>query len=441
MRRRIVSWWRPLMAAMAIAGIAGVLNWSGAGAHAVLLRSTPASGQTLVQAPDHIELLFSEPLDPVFSSVGVVNASGQRVDGGDSHLDPSNDHLLLVTLLPGLPGGVYTVGWRSLSAIDIHPDAGRYPLFVGVTATPNVLSTTSAEVTATPETTLGRWWFSAAASLFGGVLATWKLVLGGALVDPSRDLVRRRMQQLIVLGGALLIAGTLFTAVAQAAAAANVPLSSAVGKPLSDLLLRGRFASIWWPRMGLEIASLLLIAFGGVDGLASECALATLPAVLLTSALTSHGAALAAGVGLGIAIDWLHIVGATAWVGGLVAVLSCLAVIPRTSGAFGLLVGRFGRFALVAALLVLLSGVLQGALELGSWPALTASLYGQLVLVKVVLLAAMLLLAGFNEWHTRGRVYAAALGLRRGVGIELGLGVLVLAAAAMLSGTPPSPAS
>jgi len=94
-----------------------------------------------------------------------------------------------------------------------------------------------------------------------------------------------------------------------------VPLTAALGQPLSDLLLRGRFAAIWWPRIGLEVASLLLVAFGGLDGLAAECALATLPGVLLTSALTSHGAALQAIAGVGIASDWLHIVGATVWVG------------------------------------------------------------------------------------------------------------------------------
>jgi copper transport protein len=405
----------------------------------VLLRATPSGDVTLAQPLELVQLLFSEPLDPLFSSVRVFDSTGKAVDTGDSHVDPANDHLLVVSVAPGVPKGVYTVNWRSLSAIDVHPDKGRYQLFIGVPVTRS--SSASALTTATPETTLGRWWFYLAASLFGGVLATWKLVIGAAFAGSSRDIIQRRMYLLIVLGGALLIVGTLFTAVAQAAAAANVPLANAVGKPLSDLLLRGRFASIWWPRMGLEIASLLLIAFGGVDGLASECALATLPAVLLTSALTSHGAALAAGVGLGIAIDWLHILGAAAWVGGLVALLSCVALIPRTAAAFGPLVSRFGRFALVAATLVLLSGVLQGVLELGSWTALTASLYGQLVLVKVALLLAMLLLAGFNEWQTRGRVYAAALGLRRGVGVELGLGVLALAVAAMLGGTPPSPGS
>ena len=66
------------------------------------------------------------------------------------------------------------------------------------------------------------------------------------------------------------------------------------------------------------MTSLLLVAFGGLDGLAADCALAMLPGVLLTSGLTSHGAALPVGATLGIAVDWLHIVGATAWIGGLV---------------------------------------------------------------------------------------------------------------------------
>jgi putative copper export protein len=193
--------------------------------------------------------------------------------------------------------------------------------------------------------------------------------------------------------------------------------------------------------MGLEVTSLLLVAFGGIEGLAAECALATLPAVLLTSALTSHGAALAGAAVLGIAVDWLHIVGATGWVGGLIALLACLALLRGQRGSheqLGRVVGRFGRFAIVPSSAVLLSGVLQSGLELGSWSALTATLYGQLVLVKLGLLLAMLLVAGFNEWQIR-RTAAAALGLRRGVRFELGLGVVVLAVAAVLSGTPPSP--
>jgi copper transport protein len=404
-------------------------------AHAVLLRATPSSTQSLPQAPRLVQLLFSEPLDPVFSRVQVSNANGQRVDLGDSRLDPDDDRLLEVSVQPGLPNAVYVVSWRSLSAIDVHPDEGEYPLFVGVPVTQQTASE-SLTTTATPETTFGRWWFYVAASLFGGVLATWKLVLGPALAGtPSYASMRRRAYRLIVAGGVLLVLGTLFTAVAQAASAANVGLLDGIGQPLADLLLRGRFAAIWWPRVGLEVASLLLVALGGIDGLASECALATLPAVLLTSALTSHGAALAGRTAPGIAIDWLHIVAATAWVGGLVA----LGVVParvRSQTEWPLVLARFARLALVASLLVLLSGVVQGALEVSSVAALVGTLYGQLVLLKSTFLVGMLVLAGWNEWRRRA---AGMVGLQPGVRLELVVGVIVFGVAAVLSGTPPAP--
>ena len=437
------------MVAAWMGGLVAVALWpSVASAHAVLLRATPSSTVSLEQAPAQVQLLFSEPLDPVFSKVRVLNSNGRQVDRADSHVDPDNDRLLVASLQPNLPNGIYTVTWRSLSAIDVHPDDGEYPLFVGVPVTSAVTATVTSAFTATPATTLGRWWFYVAASLFGGVLAAWKFVLSGLLVGEHagmRPVMRRVTCRLVVLGGGLLIVGTLFTAVAQASAAANVPLLDAIGRPVADLLLRGRFASIWWPRMGLEVASLLLIVFGGIDGLASECGLATLPAVLLTSALTSHGAALSRSAGTGIAVDWLHIVGATAWVGGLLIVLSFALVLRGSEDPSALLrpmVARFGRFALLSALVVLSSGVLQGTLEVGSWTALQTTLYGQLVLLKTLLLIAMLLLAGFNEWRARttSRVAIAQVrGFGRGLSVELAFGMVVFAVAAMLSGTPPPP--
>jgi copper transport protein len=434
-----------LWAAVVAVGLALAVGPATVAAHAVLLRATPSSRQMLTRAPDQVELLFSEPLDRVFSSVSVINEAGQRVDAGDGKVDPADDHLLVVSLSSGLPNGVYTVLWRSLSSIDVHPDEGQYQLFVGVPVTQQALSSASAVISATPETTFGRWWFYLGASLFGGSLAMWKFVLSRSLSGPylaARAAVRRRAYRLVVLGGVLLIVGTLFTAMAQAAAAANVSLLDAVGQPMADLLLRGRFASIWWPRMGLEVASLLLIVAGGLEGLASECALATLPAVLLTSALTSHGAAVPLGAAPGIAIDWLHIVGATAWVGGLIG----LAVVAPTlwgmapAGSDGLMrrvVVSFGQFALAASLAVVLSGALQSILELGSWGALLSTAYGQLVLVKAGLLAVMLLLALMNEWRVR-TASSLTLGLIGGVRAELAIGLIVLAVAALLSGTPPS---
>jgi copper transport protein len=429
---------------LAAVGFLGLIAGAGLSAekvlaHAVLLRAIPSGSQTLARAPDEIRLLFTEPIDIVFSGIHVINAGGQLVDQGDAHVDPGDDHQLVLALQPALPDGIYTVAWRSLSTIDVHPDQGQYALFVGVpvSAAASVATGSLTLAATTPETTVGRWWFYLAASVFGGVLAAWKLVVGPILADGRTEVraaVRRRTQRLVVLGGVLLVIGTLFSAVAQAASAAGVPLVAGFGQPLSDLLLRGRFAAIWWPRIGLEVASLLLVAFGGLDGLAAECALATLPGVLLTSALTSHGAALQALAGVGIASDWLHIVGATGWVGGLIGALICLPVVWTDHAALPRLMARFARFALAASALVVLSGVVQAILEVGSWSALVATGYGQLVLVKIALLLAMLLMAAFNTWQVPKRPPPI---LRRGVRAELALGVVVLAVAAMLTGTPP----
>ena len=106
------------------------------------------------------------------------------------------------------------------------------------------------------------------------------------------------------------------------------------------------------------------------------------------------------------------------------------------------LVGRFGRLALIAAAIVLLSGALQGALEVGSLAGLATTLYGQLLLIKIGLLAMMLLLAGMNEWRARatsGLAVVPVQGFGRGLGVELTLGVVVFGVAALLSSTPPTP--
>src|SRR6202011_3561640 len=117
--------------------------------------------------------------------------------------DQNDDHQLVVTLPPGLANGVYTVAWRSLSTIDVHPDEGEYALYVGVQVPTGTTATTTNLTTATPETKLGRWWFYLAASLFGGVLATWKLVVSNVLVGAHADAyaaARRTAYRMIILG-------------------------------------------------------------------------------------------------------------------------------------------------------------------------------------------------------------------------------------------------
>jgi putative copper export protein len=78
---------------------------------------------------------------------------------------------------------------------------------------------------------------------------------------------------------------------------------------------------------------------------------------------------------------------------------------------------------------LVVSGTIQAVIEVGSWEALTSTVYGQGVLIKVAVLLAMLVIA-LAVRLGRGR-------FERGIKAELALGIAVLAVAAVVAGTTP----
>ena len=97
---------------------------SGASAHAFLDRSAPAVGSTVHPSPAEVRLWFSEDVEPIFSTVRVLDANGKRVDKADKRVDDS-DHTVLRVSLPNLPAGTYRVVWRVVS-IDTHVTEGKF---------------------------------------------------------------------------------------------------------------------------------------------------------------------------------------------------------------------------------------------------------------------------------------------------------------------------
>ncbi len=95
-----------------------------AGAHAFLERAYPRVGSTVRTSPARVRLWFTEQLEPAFSSVQVIDKSGQRVDKADSQVDPAAPKQLRISLSP-LPPGTYKVIWRVLS-VDTHITEGNF---------------------------------------------------------------------------------------------------------------------------------------------------------------------------------------------------------------------------------------------------------------------------------------------------------------------------
>ena len=92
--------------------------------HAFLERAEPRVGSTVKAAPAQVRVWFTEALEPAFSTLEVVNQSGDRVDRGPAKVDAASPALLQVPLEP-LGPGVYRVKWRVLS-IDTHVTEGDF---------------------------------------------------------------------------------------------------------------------------------------------------------------------------------------------------------------------------------------------------------------------------------------------------------------------------
>lgn len=94
-----------------------------ASAHPSLLRSEPAAGAK-VNAPSVVSLWFSEKIEPVFSKVEIIDASGAHFEDGKATVAPGEGKRLDARLKP-LPAGQYRVRWRAIAA-DTHKVGGSF---------------------------------------------------------------------------------------------------------------------------------------------------------------------------------------------------------------------------------------------------------------------------------------------------------------------------
>lgn len=100
------------------------------GAHGELREGRPAPGSELDEAPDRVDLWFTEPLDPNQATLSVTDASGSEMSVGAAGVDPADGTHLSALLQLDLPGGAYTVSWHVVSAADGHPAIGGYTFAV-----------------------------------------------------------------------------------------------------------------------------------------------------------------------------------------------------------------------------------------------------------------------------------------------------------------------
>jgi copper transport protein len=452
---------RRLLVAFAGMAVVAAAAPAAASAHAALLRTSPVASVITNSAPGRVLLTYSEAVEPRFAIVSVTDAAGHQVTTGPpsrSATDPDT----LVAPLARIPSGWYLVYWRVISA-DGHPVRGAFTFAVGPNPGPAPVFPvpSTSETAATGRLLVARWIvFLAALSAVG--LYVLRVLTARPVVRAVRGSSLRAVTwALWICLAVALIATPIYLDLSTAqfalrspfAVGAIVPLvrASAFGRAfLCFEVVLGLFAlsalvTVWVDRPDRQrrsIAELLAVA----GGLGSAGALFLVPGIAGHANTTSPRA-------LSLLFDWVHLAAAAVWVGGLVGLL----VLWRSTrdllrvALLSLVVPRFSRIAFVSVVLLIGAGTGASVLHMPTLSAFWQTSYGQALGIKILLLAAALLLAAVNLARTKPRLEAAASRpeLARGAAVLLRRLVAgetvfvwgaVFAAAVLSSLAPPSKA-
>ena len=436
-------------------------------AHGALKQAEPAADAVLDSVPRMIRLTFTEPAELAVGRVELTGPGGWAVGLTPlRHGDSST--VMIADILEPLIAGEYTVAWQ-VAGRDGHPVRGTYRFRIAEGAAGSVTASESRQASAAavassssqatsegdvPEVAA----FDAESPLFAairwlGFAGLLSLIGSGAfagLIIPAvarrgapatwATESERRARRVGVIAVAVLFVAFVLRLGAQATAVNGSPLDldpalvtdtswgrawliqlAGIAVALGGLALAGRSRQAGWLMVG---AGFVVVAAG--------------------SALSGHAAAVPDAAALAMTVDTLHVLGAGAWLGTLMLIVAVglpLAIRHSTEATGSVtrtLVEAFSPYALSFAGLVVASGVVSAWMQLGALAALWETRYGQVLLVKLGLVAMLLALGAYNGFRARPSLGDAVADRRigRSSGVELVAALLVLAVTAVLVATP-----
>ncbi|TML95259.1 MAG: hypothetical protein E6G10_28590, partial [Actinobacteria bacterium] len=405
MRRRLA----PLLVAAAVLGPAAP-----AGAHSAFLGSVPEPGQRLERTPAAIRLSFTEPLVRRLSKARLIAVAGGRHVAASLHevgtrrleLRPERD----------LARGAYRVEWRTVSTEDGHALEGSFSFGVRTAAVGG-----AHDVEQSPLARGGilrvaaRLGFYAALLLFAGALFLQALLpaRAGLWIVPTsmRPELGTEGRERLLERYAAVVRDAGIAAIGLGAAVALLDALDAAGgfspPDMSEYLLASAAG-----RARVTVVALLLAAALAARRVRRAPAVGAAGA-LAAVALSGHANS-ASPRTLALLTDWVHLMGAATWAGGIALIVAVWGPALRTleRGArlavMRRVLERFGAVALPSFALLVASGTVNAVIELGTPSALLDSSYGGVLLVKVSLVAIIAAISFQHAFRLRPRLLAVS---------------------------------
>src|SRR2546423_489843 len=444
---------------------------SRAWAHAHLKRSEPAAGSKVTSSPQLIRLWFSEQPELSMTLISLRDANGKVWVLAGPQKDPTDPLAVSVRVSESLPAGRYAVAWRT-AASDGHPSHGTFGFILLTEAAP--LTKTPEQVGATIDTTgAGRpspvtsaggesaeeadaasSWSNSLARAFSfvGILALIGAAAFRALVLPrARGIdaaARVRMEsRAAVLGftaSVLVIVSALARLFLESQMMSAMPGMQTMG--MTDMAMHTRWGLILRLELGAAVVALVSFVFAA-RRLRGAWLVASVTALVLgiTPALAGHAAASPKFTSLMILSDFLHALGGASWLGSLLVVmvvgvpLSLMLDGVERWSSIASLVNSFSPVALASVTVVVVSGLVASWVHLEHLSALWQTTYGQVLLLKLVLVAIALTIGAYNLRRVQPQLVneVGAIRLARSTLLELAFGFLILLVTGFLTGISP----
>lgn len=256
---------------------------------------------------------------------------------------------------------------------------------------------------------------AARAAHFAATAATAGTLLFRAVVaEPAlhsaeqlKPAVEGRLRGLVWSGLAISLISGVPWLLLQAAAMSGQTFGEALTSgAVVTVLNETQFGLVSEIRLALAILLALCLAFDRRQT-ARWLALVTAVGLVAAIAWTGHAASTPSSLGvLHLAADALHLCGAAAWTGGLMSLALLLNMFRRHREFAGPMfqldvVRRFSLLGMASVAALVISGIVNAWILVGSFRALVLTDYGWILMLKIAAFLAMVALAGVNRlWLT-----------------------------------------
>ena len=420
-------------------------------AHPFTEETIPSLTSNAPAGTTEVIVFFSEPVDINFSELKVFDNNGNQVDNKDTNY--YEGELSLIVTTPPLEDGVYTATTKVLSKVDGHLVPGAFLFAVGdVIVDPSMLGIEQpSELVFLPEAG-ARYPGIVGQTIVLGVVISSLFIWGTQNKQSIKEELEKiesihhgKFMSLTGIGLGLVFVSNILMIAVQSMRLEVSPFDA----------IQTDFGMIWILRMIITV--ILLGIWFGLDRskvLSKKNQIPMLIAMLAlisTSSLIGHGAA--SGETPAIVLDYIHNLVSGIWIGGMIyfvftllPTFSQLKESKREKMSL-LMIPRFSISFIIAVGIVIITGpTLLWFLE-SDVGLITESVYGQLIILKIAIAAAMIAFGGFLQFKVQknaeknfssGKI-SVHKKLKRSLKVDAALGIILLGVVALLTnGTLPA---